>query len=144
MEEMEDLMEDEVMSFALWMVGIYYGVYVLISILVTWLMYRVVVLPVLRSAPPRYTKHVKPRKIACLWGFWIFWQYVVAVVLLVFWKTLLAILCPLCRRDLRTISFWTAKEQRFLQSTPFGMYADWVREYFARFYPPASCANGVP
>ncbi len=129
-------MDAQLTDFVLWLIGVYYGVYALISIAVTFLMYRVVVVPILSRAPRMYTVKAKPRAIACLWGFWIFWQYVVAVFLLLFWRVLLGILCPFCRSDLRSSTFWTPKERRFLQSTPVQMFADWVRDYFARYYPP--------
>ncbi len=69
------------------------------------------------------------------WGFYVGWEFLVAVMLLIPYMLLFKLVYLLLRIDLATISFWNAKEQRFLSSTPKTLFRWWVSEYFARYYP---------
>ncbi len=117
------------------LVGVVYGIYAFISLCVTVIFREAVVMPYLRHA--KKTETVNPWIDAFKWGFFYLWMYITAVVLLIPYRIIFAVLKAIFRVDLRKSRIWNAKEQKFFHATPKALLDEWVRDYFAKYYAPA-------
>lgn len=115
------------------MVGAVYGPFVLLSLIASCFYRIFLVVPILTHAGVLH--RVGSWKDSLKWGFYVGWEFLVAVILLIPYMLLFRVVYLLLRIDLAKISFWNAKEQRFLSSTPRTLFTWWVSEYFARYYP---------
>ena len=114
-------------------VGVVYGTYAFLSFIAACFFRIFLVVPILVHA--RVTHRVGTWKDSLKWGFYVGWEFLIAVILLIPYMLLFKLVYMLVRIDLAKISFWNEKEQRFLGSTPRTLFAWWVSEYFARYYP---------
>lgn len=123
----------ETLSMFAWVVGAVYGPFVLLSFIAACFYRIFLVVPMLTHAG--VLDRVGSWKDSLKWGFYVGWEFLVAVMLLIPYMLLFRLVYLLLRIDLAKISFWNEKEQRFLGSTPRILFAWWVSDYFARYYP---------
>ena len=110
----------------------WYGIWILSSLAQTFLFRRFLVMPIL--APCGI---LAPRiiwKDSAVWGFWLAWQYAVAVVLLLGYKSVFFVIRKLTRFDASTALFWNEKERTYLQSTPRTLLRYWVIDRYGVHY----------
>ena len=115
------------------MVGAVYGPFVIISFIAACFFRVFLVVPILTHAG--VVHRVGSWKDSLKWGFYVGWELLIAVILLIPYMLLFKVAYLLLRIDLVKISFWNEKEQRFLSSTPRSLFRWWVSEYFVRYYP---------
>ena len=114
-------------------VGVIYGSYACVSFVASCFFKTFLVVPILKHAGVSH--RVNAWKDSLKWGFYVGWEFLVAVILLIPYLILFKCTYLLFKIDLAKISFWNSKEQRFLSSTPRSLFSWWVNEYFARYYP---------
>lgn len=123
----------ETLSMFALLVGAIYGPFVFLSFIASCFFRTFLVVPMLTYAGVLH--RVGSWKDSLKWGFYVGWEFLVAVILLIPYMLLFRVVYFLLRINLAKISFWNAKEQRFLSSTPRTLFKWWVSEYFARYYP---------
>ena len=114
-------------------VGAVYGPFVVLSLISSCFFRIFLVVPILTHAG--VLNRVGSWKDSFKWGFYVGWELLIAVILLIPYMLLFKVVYLFLSVDLGKISFWNAKEQRFLSSTPRSLFRWWVSEYFARYYP---------
>lgn len=116
-------------------IAVAYALYGLLSLCLMALFRVAVVLPHLRQAEKLAS--VNTWSDAFKWGFFYLWMYFTAIVLLIPYRVLFAVLRVIIRVDLRKSWIWTDKEKRFFHATPKTLLEEWLRDYFAKYYPTA-------
>lgn len=117
----------------LFFVLIIYGGFAFVAFLLTCLLRKFLVIPILAHGGVRTSRTIW--KESAVWGYWLFWQYAIAIVLLIGYRAVFCVIRKLSGYDASASHFWNEKERRFLQSTPSSFLSYWVRERFSRYYP---------
>ena len=123
------------MTDELFPVVVFYTVYGLLSLCLVPLFRVAVVLPHLRQAEKLTL--VNTWSDAFKWGFFYLWMYLVAIVLLIPYRILFAVLKVIFRVDLRKSRLWNDKEKKFFHATPKSLIDEALHDYFAKYYQPA-------
>lgn len=122
------------LSTGLWVVGVVYGSYALLSLCFSCIVYAVLVLPILRHSGRG--QGVRPWRDACVWGFFYVWMYIFSMILLLPYRLFFGLIQMLFCVDLRSYAIWSEKEKKFFYATPRSFFEDLVQDYFAKYYPP--------
>lgn len=126
-------MEAGFLTLVLVIVIAWYGIWILASLALTCLFRRFLVVPILAPCGIRAPRIIW--KDSAVWGFWLAWQYAVAVMLLLAYKSVFFVIRTLTRYDASAASFWNEKEREYLQSTPRTLLRSWVIDRYAVHYP---------
>lgn len=110
----------------------WYGTYALISFAFTCFLRRFMVMPLLVHQETCTPKLIW--KESAIWGFWIFWQYLMSIVLLYAYKGIFFVIRMLTRYECATASIWNKKELAFFASNAKSLLTDWVTIHFAKYY----------
>lgn len=114
-------------------VFVVYGSFALVAFALTCVFRIFLVIPILAHGGVRTPRTIW--KESAVWGYWLFWQYAIAVILLVCYRSVFYVIRKLIHYDASASRFWNEKERRFLQSTPSSFLIYWVKDRFAQYYP---------
>ena len=106
--------------------------YALVSFMFTCFFKKFFVIPILEKRGA--TKNIVWRE-SLIWGFWISWQYIAALVFLVGYQCVFRLIRLVARYDAASSKFWNEKERAFFHSTPKSLLCEWVMQHFAEYYP---------
>lgn len=117
--------------FLLCVIG-WYGTYALISLAFTCFLRRFMVIPLLAEVQTSSSRTIW--KESAIWGFWVFWQYLMSIVLLCAYKVIFFVIRKLTRYECSTSVIWNQKERAFLSSNAKSLLTNWVNSHFAKYY----------
>lgn len=117
----------------LFFVSLVYGSFAIVASALTCLLRKFLVMPILANGGVRTPLTIW--KESAVWGFWLFWMYAIAIVLLIGYRSVFYLIRKLTRYDASASRFWNEKERRFLQSTPSSFLSYWIKDRFSKYYP---------
>jgi hypothetical protein len=115
------------------LVAVWWGIYVLCSLVLTCFFKKFLVAPILAHKSASLLEAAWQESL--VWGFWLAWQYLAAIVLLLGYQSVFKVIRLVTHYDAATPKLWSEKERKFFRSTPKSLFDDWVMQRFSKYYP---------